>query len=144
LAAAQEKGQRPQRRQYSSALQQQALTYWQQRREIGVSTRAATAQYFTIDHLGSIDEVTDTTSTVLARYGFDPLDTLSGGGDGSTICATAGLSFASPAPSALSAAMCSGGREPCNEPNPVRTRSEPNLVKEPREHPPEPREELWV
>ena len=30
------------------------------------------ARFFTVDHLGSVREVTDTAGTLLARYAFDP------------------------------------------------------------------------
>ena len=42
-----------------------------------------TARFMTSDHLGSITEVTDATSTLLARYAFDPWGrrTLSNGND---------------------------------------------------------------
>ena len=42
-----------------------------------------TARFFTTDHLGSVGEVTDTTSALLARYAFDPWGrrTLTAGSD---------------------------------------------------------------
>ena len=44
---------------------------------------AGTPRFFTLDHLGSIGEVTDSTNTMLARYAFDPWGrrTLAAGAD---------------------------------------------------------------
>ncbi len=42
------------------------------RRAFGLGEQVnGTARYFTVDHLGSVREVTDTVGTVLARYAFD-------------------------------------------------------------------------